>query len=1284
MLKILFILVVIFLIYYLIKRLKNKPSVEMFSTNNPSPLVLKVIADDYLGIYHEKNPNSPDSSNEMLRAEVIDSKFSNNKKIMSNNGVWLSHPNLPAACCNKLIDITIPDFKSNDRLLFFVGNTGGPGYVAGQIKYNGRTYQTDAFNEDIWNCIGVLPGLSVKGFDTSDLSNEFPTEGNPYLGNMAKPITGSCSGNNHYANYLRKQAKVLHKYYKGKLPSDIIDKTENLINKFGYGTDVCRSLNNNTWRDYLFGFNDPKILGCFTNDMAFYNDKILFGWYRDDIKDSDLEKEIAQFYGKLSNVPNITSDIIKEFGLDLSKSILFDKENSTTIYDVDQYYNSLEILLGLDSKARKYISQMLPILQPTKCDPVKLDELIDFDKGKDISKEFREKYKSNPFWYKSGRKLGCFSDASTCTTTRLTNRLEGSNYTEEQCRHKAMKRGDKFYGLQEGGICKTSGNYPNNYEQLNFNNPAQECISDNQCSTKNSATWGQVVGSTGNNLVYSSESAPKLVNASTISEFNSTISDKFDEEGEKCNLLTTEPEMPGNASFRGNEFYGYIIIEFKPKTNISKFCPDPTYNEWNPKGCSARVDKTSCSGSTINYGSSIRFISDDTLCRTRYKHVKPISIVEGGKVGNPSITSNNTNINTNFTELFNQSISKIKKSIGNNAPKTDTKGNISMNDVDDFIRVLYLLSKNSESILNETDVWDVSESKLVEFISHPTAKLSLLTNKIKRAYEKWSIINLEKRTDDGQGAMGISSDTNKSGVNTELYNQFETNYDNLSKKIRIISNLCVCSDNKCDDICGINVEPEPIKEVYHRLSVSKPIRHMNQDVTCQLRRGQYLGNSKYRAVWNCGAIESIPMKFRDWTPNISGTRARSMKINVYQSKHGVHRYKMEPVIYAEYILGSSEQNCKKAATHYGIIPGKSWGCADQLTKSWWSGKDSQKQGRGPNIRNGPGCTSSDTPNTRSGNYKRECKRLRFIQGTGKTSVDDEEWWKVNTKNGLIPKNFWAFRADSSSTRPDGASLLYISQYGSNKNVRRYKFSWGRACCGWSPYFTLWVYKNKKNIPLHLQRKAKQFYVSQSFQPYHRFAVSTRQIKAGWSNVFQFWAFDSDPGIFVNDKLERCEADCDTDADCKDGLVCHQRNGYSIIPGCLPGGKGDVSDGDYCIPKGNIYKGNARPGKIFQSDSTDKVFLKIRERNRQGRIQNRMCNLDQRYAINSNNRAEVIWNCNEDGGKSISLDENSREIKATLDGKTCKLDHNPSQKGIINAEWDCSQPPLGSIKINKKK
>ena len=59
----------------------------------------------------------------------------------------------------------------------------------------------------------------------------------------------------------------------------------------------------------LYGVNDLKNLGCFTNDIAFYNDKIIFGWYRDDIKDSDLEKQMTQFYGKLSNVPNITRNL---------------------------------------------------------------------------------------------------------------------------------------------------------------------------------------------------------------------------------------------------------------------------------------------------------------------------------------------------------------------------------------------------------------------------------------------------------------------------------------------------------------------------------------------------------------------------------------------------------------------------------------------------------------------------------------------------------------------------------------------------------------------------------------------------------------------------------------------------------------------------------------------------------------------------------------------------------------------------------------------------------------
>ena len=1283
MLKILLILLVIFLIYYIIKQLKNKPRIENFSINQPAPLILKVIADDYLGIYHEINPKLPKLTDEMIRTELIDTKYPNNKKIVSENGTWLEHPNLPRACCNKLIEITIPNFKINDRLLFFVGNMGGPGYVAGQIEYNGRTYYTDAFNEDIWNCIGVLPGLSVKGLDAGDLSKEFPTEGGKYLGSKAKPITGNCSGNQYFTKFLRNQSKFLHKYYRGQggVPNNIIATTEEAIKKYGYGIDNCRNLDKHSW---LVGVEDysPEKLGCYTNDLAFYNDKIFWGWYRDDIIDSELEKVLANFYGKVSNIPVIILWVFYEFGIKFNESKLFD-DTSSKEYPVDEYYEKLSLLLGIDTKDRNTIRQMLPILEPTKCNPVNLDNLIDFDKGKDISKEFQKKYKSNPFWYKSGKKMGCFKDSSSCLVTKLTNKISGNNYTEEQCRHKAMKNGDKFYGLQEGGVCKTSGNNPKTYEKLNFREPSKECISDNQCMIQNSATWGQVLGSNGNNLVYSNDESPKLVNASTINEFNSGVYTNFDELGTKCNLLTTEPELLGGmGGFKGNEFYGYIVIEFKPKTNTVKFCPDPAYKEWNPKGCSVRSNKNTCSATPINYRKYGRFIPDDSLCKTFYEKLKPVSLNAGGKVNDPSIMSISSNINTNFTALFNECVLNIRKSINNNAPQSDTKGHVSKNNINEFIEVLYEISKNCQSILGETDVWDASKSKLEEFITDSSSNLSLLSNKIKRSYEKWALINLKQRTKDGSGAMGTLSDkTNKTGDNMELYNQFEKNYNNLAEKIRIISKLCVCSDNMCDDVCGIEVEPEPEKEKYHRLSISKPIKHFNKDVKCQLKRGKYIGSGKYMAIWDCGTIKSIPMKFRDWTPNISGKVAKSMKINVYQAKHGEYRYKMEPVIFDKALLGNSASNCKKAATHYGIKPGRSWGCADQLTKSWWSGKDSQKQGRGPIIRNGQGCNSR--PDRNSSNYKKECKRLRFIQGIGKTSVNDEEWWKVNTQNGLIPENFWAFRADSESTRPDGAVILYISQYGSNKKVRRYKFSMGRACCGWSPYFSIWVYKTKDRIPTHLQSKAKKFYVAQTFQPYHRFAVSTKSIKQGWTDVFQFWAFSSNPGDIANDKLDRCEADCDTDADCKNGLICNQRNGYDIVPGCLPGGKGDVSGGDYCIPKENIYNGRAKPANIYQSEKDNKISLRIRGRNRQGQIQNRTCNLDQRYAINSNNRAEVIWNCNEDSGNVINIDENTKDIKTFINNKLCKLSHNPRQKGKIDAEWDCTPPPLGSIKINRK-
>ena len=47
------------------------------------------------------------------------------------------------------------------------------------------------------------------------------------------------------------------------------------------------------------------------------------------------------------------------------------------------------------------------------------------------------------------------------------------------------------------------------------------------------------------------------------------------------------------------------------------------------------------------------------------------------------------------------------------------------------------------------------------------------------------------------------------------------------------------------------------------------------------------------------------------------------------------------------------------------------------------------------------------------------------------------------------------------------------------------------------------------------------------------------------------------------KLGECEGDCDRDSDCKYGLKCFQRNGYTSVPGCKGRGR---KDWDYCIKK----------------------------------------------------------------------------------------------------------------------
>jgi len=56
------------------------------------------------------------------------------------------------------------------------------------------------------------------------------------------------------------------------------------------------------------------------------------------------------------------------------------------------------------------------------------------------------------------------------------------------------------------------------------------------------------------------------------------------------------------------------------------------------------------------------------------------------------------------------------------------------------------------------------------------------------------------------------------------------------------------------------------------------------------------------------------------------------------------------------------------------------------------------------------------------------------------------------------------------------------------------------------------------------------------------------------------------GCTNGNKCQECEGDCDRDSDCMPGLKCFQRSGYTQVPGCLKGGRGDQRDYDFCVKK----------------------------------------------------------------------------------------------------------------------
>ena len=56
-------------------------------------------------------------------------------------------------------------------------------------------------------------------------------------------------------------------------------------------------------------------------------------------------------------------------------------------------------------------------------------------------------------------------------------------------------------------------------------------------------------------------------------------------------------------------------------------------------------------------------------------------------------------------------------------------------------------------------------------------------------------------------------------------------------------------------------------------------------------------------------------------------------------------------------------------------------------------------------------------------------------------------------------------------------------------------------------------------------------------------------------------------------FDRCEGNCNSDADCNVGLECFQRTSSEEVPGCINGGSGDENGSNYCILPILVYKGN---------------------------------------------------------------------------------------------------------------
>lgn len=139
-------LIIILIIIHFTKYCSNK--LENFKNN--SPAILNFMADDILHVYHLKH------GAEMPKGGNWYGNLRNRPLSNTNNLKYVGS----AFCCNRVYKMKINNYIAGDRILFYYRNTGGPGYIAGHVFWNGNYYPT---NNTDYSCSGIFSKFKQNG-----------------------------------------------------------------------------------------------------------------------------------------------------------------------------------------------------------------------------------------------------------------------------------------------------------------------------------------------------------------------------------------------------------------------------------------------------------------------------------------------------------------------------------------------------------------------------------------------------------------------------------------------------------------------------------------------------------------------------------------------------------------------------------------------------------------------------------------------------------------------------------------------------------------------------------------------------------------------------------------------------------------------------------------------------------------------------------------------------------------------------------------------------------------